>query len=361
MELTKAFWNLAEPLGQMLLAPGSTFSLLSLAVALGVGLGFVACRHWRRRGRISPALLRRIVFARRLAAHRSTFADIGMFLLNTLVVGGLIGWAFLSANGIGTYVSTGLHNSFGPMPRFAAPEYMVRGCTTLLLFVAYEFAYWLDHYLSHRVAFLWALHKPHHSAEVLTPWTVWRVHPLDSIVFGNIMAVVIGMAAGFATWLLGRETPIYALDGTNALLVFFVYAYVHLQHSQFWIAFTGPLGRVAMSPAHHQIHHSTDPAHFNRNFGSCLSLFDWLFGTLAMPPKTSPRLKFGVAPNGQDPHSISQLLMAPVTEALSVFAQAGRRGAWPAERWITRHRQRHPERRPPVVGATGIEPVTPPV
>ena len=65
--------------------------------------------------------------------------------------------------------------------------------------------------------------------------------------------------------------------------MFFIYVYVHLQHSQVWIAFTGWLGRLFMSPAHHQIHHSSNPAHFNKNLGSCLALWDWMFGTLHVP------------------------------------------------------------------------------
>jgi sterol desaturase/sphingolipid hydroxylase (fatty acid hydroxylase superfamily) len=31
------------------------------------------------------------------------------------------------------------------------------------------------------------------------------------------------------------------------------------------------------------VHHSANPKHFNKNFGSCLALWDWMFGTLYMP------------------------------------------------------------------------------
>jgi hypothetical protein len=38
-------------------------------------------------------------------------------------------------------------------------------------------------------------------------------------------------------------------------------------------------------PAHHHVHHSANPKHFNKNFGSCLALWDWMFGTLYVPEK----------------------------------------------------------------------------
>ena len=50
--------------------------------------------------------------------------------------------------------------------------------TIAILFLAYELGYWLNHYLSHRIAFLWEFHKVHHSATVLTPLTNFRVHPI---------------------------------------------------------------------------------------------------------------------------------------------------------------------------------------
>jgi hypothetical protein len=84
------------------------------------------------------------------------------------------------------------------------------------------------------------------------------------------------------------------LGDSNIILVFFIHAYVPLQHSHVWIAFTGVLGRIFVSPAHHQIHHSADQKHFNCNFGSCLALWDWMFGTLYVPGKGREKLTFGV-------------------------------------------------------------------
>jgi len=74
---------------------------------------------------------------------------------------------------------------------------------------------------------------------------------------------------------------------------------------------------VLQSPAHHQIHHSTDPAHFNRNLGSFLAIWDWMFGTLYMPGRTRQKLDFGVEPKGQEAHTVRGGLIAPVLHAVS--------------------------------------------
>lgn len=299
---------------------GSIFSIASLAFAFCIAVSFLAVRQRRRRGHVRLGVLARAIFFKRIILHRSTLADVGYFFCNLFVFGSVIGWAILSSGTMADAVLRILTDCFGARTPVEAPDFVLRLGITLLLFLAYEFGYWLDHYLKHRAPFLWEFHKAHHSAQVLTPWTTFRVHPIDTLVFANIMAVTTGVIGGGATYVMGRQTPGYAVDGTNALLVAFVFAYVHLQHSQFWIPFTGALGRVLLSPAHHQIHHSTDPAHFNRNLGSCLAIWDWVFGTLAVPPAQSPGLTYGVEQGGVYPHSATQLLIAPVRNSIASLA-----------------------------------------
>jgi sterol desaturase/sphingolipid hydroxylase (fatty acid hydroxylase superfamily) len=74
----------------------------------------------------------------------------------------------------------------------------------------------------------------------------------------------------------------------------FLLTYGHLRHSNMWIAFTGIAGRILQSPAHHQLHHSTNPAHFDKNLGFALAFWDWAFGTLVIPAKTREPIVFGV-------------------------------------------------------------------
>jgi sterol desaturase/sphingolipid hydroxylase (fatty acid hydroxylase superfamily) len=81
-----------------------------------------------------------------------------------------------------------------------------------------------------------------------------------------------------------------------------------------WISFRGVLGRIFISPAHHQVHHSGNPEHFNKNFGSCLAVWDWMFGTLYVPQKQRERLTFGFADN-PDAHTVKGELVDPLIKA----------------------------------------------
>ncbi|WP_457797574.1 sterol desaturase family protein [Methylocystis sp. S23] len=195
------------------------------------------------------------------------------------VVGALV----VSSNTVSKAVHSMLAGAFGAIEPFDCGDLAMKLISTVVLFLAYEIGYWVDHYLKHRVSFLWELHKLHHTADVLTPLTNFRNHPLDNIVFGYMLALFIGAASGLLEWLFGRNVEMFSVNGKNIIFICFLWTIGHLQHSQFWIPFSGMWGRVILSPAHHQIHHSCDPKHFNRNLGSVLAVWDWMFGTLEIP------------------------------------------------------------------------------
>ena len=215
----------------------------------------------------------------------------------------MFGWAIFSYQFISNGIIAGLVALFGPATPSTLPVYVSRAIITLMLFLAYELGYWFNHWLSHKVPVLWEFHKVHHTAEVLTPLTNFRVHPIYGWIFANILAVSAAVANGFGHYMFGDTTYQFALADTNIILVLFIHAYVHLQHSHMWISFRGLLGRVLISPAHHQIHHSGDPKHFNKNFGSCLALWDWMFGTLYIPAKEREPLTFGF-PGQPNAHTV---------------------------------------------------------
>jgi sterol desaturase/sphingolipid hydroxylase (fatty acid hydroxylase superfamily) len=194
------------------------------------------------------------------------------------------------------------------------PLYVTRSIITVMLFLAYELGYWLNHWLSHKVPLLWEFHKVHHTAEVLTPLTNFRVHPIYGWIFANILAVSAAIANGLGNYMFGDTAYQYALSDTNIILVLFIHAYVHLQHTHMWISFRGALGRILVSPAHHQVHHSANPKHFNKNYGSCLALWDWMFGTLYVPAKQREPLVFGVTDH-QNAHTVKGELVDPFVKA----------------------------------------------
>ncbi|HZP77377.1 MAG TPA: sterol desaturase family protein [Pseudolabrys sp.] len=303
----------------LLFSSGSQFSVTSLGSALVVAAGFFAWQRYRRHRRLRMATLIRALFPKRITRSPSTVADIGYFLFNVFVYAGIFGVVAVSYQFLTNAVISGLVFTFGPVTPTTLPDIVSRPIITLVLFLAYEFGYWVDHYLKHRVPVLWELHKVHHTAEVLTPLTTFRVHPLDTWIFGNILAVSIALANGVMHYAFGDTAYQYALSGTNILLIVFVHIYVHLQHSHVWIAFRGLLGRVFLSPAHHQVHHSTNPVHFNKNLGSCLAVWDWLFGTLHVPAKEREKLTFGVEPAYPDAHTITGEFLKPFGRAFNTL------------------------------------------
>lgn len=311
-------WQLAHAFAAIFVAPGSQFSLYSLGCALLLACLFVA-QQQRAKGR--PMRLRpilRVVLPRRLWRGASVKADAGFFLLNNFATGALIGWALFSFVAVQGAAQSALNAALGPVhPHMAAfPAAMLQ---TLAMFLAYEFAYWFDHWLKHEVPLLWEFHRVHHEAETLTPATVFRVHPVDSLVFYNIAVLVMALT----NTLVGRVTGLpghgLTIGGSNALALAAIFLVGHLQHSHMWIAFTGRLGRVILSPAHHQIHHSCNPAHYGKNLGSALAIFDALFGTLLVPEKRRQDLRFGVDPGTHAPHTVTGGLIAPFSRAAAVL------------------------------------------
>jgi len=324
MDLSPGFIYFGHQLAKLFLSLGSHFSFTSLGAALAIATAFYATQRLRRGRRLRPRALLRALFPKRIVLSPSNHADIGYLFFNVFVFGVVFGWAVLTYQAVTNGIIGGLVGAFGRPSPSALPEIVSRSVITLLLFLAYELGYWFNHWLSHRVPVLWEFHKVHHSAEVLTPLTNFRVHPVYTWIFANIIAFSTAVANGAANYLFGETAYQYAVSDSNIILVFFIHVYVHLQHSHVWISFTGMLGRIFVSPAHHQVHHSNDPKHFNKNFGSCLALWDWMFGTLYVPAKRREKIKFGVAPDRYPAHTITGELVAPFTRAAAQM-----RAWWP--------------------------------
>ena len=313
IDLAGAGQRLVAPLLKVLLPLGSTFSLLSLACALLIGGAHIVLGRRARGRRTSLRLLVRALFPRKVWLTASSRLDLVFMVFNVWVAGLLLGAALLSGKAIGHGVSGWLGQVLGPAPLAATPWPLVAASGTVLGFLAYELGYWVDHWLSHKVPFLWAFHKTHHTAEVLTPLTVYRVHPVESLKFANILALATGGVGGVLAWAFGEAWREPQVFGQNALFLVFILTVLHLQHSHAWMTFT-PFGRWLLSPAHHQIHHSADPAHFGKNLGSCLAVWDRLFGTLHVPGERPRDLAFGAA--AVDPHSLTGGFATPFVEAL---------------------------------------------
>ncbi|HML07743.1 MAG TPA: sterol desaturase family protein [Xanthobacteraceae bacterium] len=315
MDLSPGISYFVGQLSKALVSPGSNASLASLFCAFCIGLCVLAARRRKKGRRVRLKPLLRALFPKRIVMSRSSLADVGYFYFHVFVFGLIFGWALLSYEMLSHATVDVLTALFGTPRPTALPAFAARSLITVMLFLAYELGYWLNHYLSHRIPFLWEFHKVHHTATVLTPLTNFRVHPVYMCIFINILALFTGLTGGAGDYLFGQVAQQYGLSETNIILVIFIYLYIHLQHSQLWISFTGWLGHLFMSPAHHQIHHSRNPLHFNKNLGSCLAVWDWMFGTLHIPSAAREALEFGVDPDRRDAHTLWGELIAPFGNA----------------------------------------------
>jgi sterol desaturase/sphingolipid hydroxylase (fatty acid hydroxylase superfamily) len=320
MNIDSALRLSAKRLSVELFSAGSVLSVYSLATSFAVAFCALLWRHRKRRGRVSARLVARAIAAKKSIFARESFhADVKLFVLSVVFMPAIVGALVVSTATVSLGVQSALTHLFGAHDPVAAFDFRMKLVSTVALFLAYETGYWLDHFLKHRVPFLWELHKLHHTADVLTPLTNFRNHPLDSIVFGYMLATFIGAASGVLAWAYGQKPEFFAVDGKNLLFILFLWTIGHLQHSQFWIPFRGVWGYLILSPAHHQIHHSDDPQHFNRNLGSVLAVWDWMFGTLEIPDEKNPRLTYGVDEPGVNPHSAFCMLAIPALKSAAAL------------------------------------------
>jgi sterol desaturase/sphingolipid hydroxylase (fatty acid hydroxylase superfamily) len=271
---------------------GSALSMAGLPIAFVIAFAHVMLKP-RRRGRTRWRTALRVMLFRHIWLHPSTLLDFQYVMVGMFAFSALFSYTLLTGYGVSNGVWLGLTRLFGP---HAAPTQLPFYAKVLIIFGLYmviEFAYWIDHFLSHKIAFLWEFHKVHHSATVLTPFANWRVHPVDTIVYINILSILAGSASGLIQYFAGDAFSLTSTAISSLLWAIYMALWGHLQHSQFWISCTGPAGRMFLSPAHHQIHHSRNPIHFDKNFGASIALWDWLFCTLHIPQRHNEHIRFG--------------------------------------------------------------------
>jgi len=265
---------------------------LALMAALLVSTGFILFQRRRKKTKLSVVL--RALFHPRIWLSPSSLMDFKYYFAGIFIFSSGVVYVSLSNAKISEWVYALLNSHIGERDAHTTLGVYAYIIIIFVLYIAIEFGFWIDHYLSHKVPFLWEFHKVHHAATVLTPFTNFRIHPVNVIIFVNIMAVVVGSTNGVIYYVFGKELAMSAVLGTNILLLCYMALYGHLQHSQVWIPFTGWAGKIFLSPAHHQIHHSNTRQHFDKNFGMGLAVFDWIFGTLYVPAKHNERIVFGV-------------------------------------------------------------------
>lgn len=164
----------------------------------------------------------------------------------------------------------GLFNALALPPIWAIP----------LSFLACDLCGYAFHRASHRVAWLWRLHRVHHSDSDMDLTTYFRSHPLEVATALAIKYVLI-LALG-----------LYPL----ALLIYGVTKQVTMTLGHANIVPRPRLSRLAsmlfVAPAFHQLHHSAHRPETDSNYGEVLTIWDRLLGTMGRVE--GPVARFGL-------------------------------------------------------------------
>lgn len=162
----------------------------------------------------------------------------------------------------------------------ALPDWVALVAGVLLLDLG---IYWI-HRLSHRLSWLWRLHRTHHTDVDVDVTTEFRHHPLENLMdLCLVMGLVLVLGVGVEAVLL------------RLLLVIPVSLFSHSN----WLWPQGldrVLRWVIITPAMHRIHHSAWQPETDSNYGTLLSWWDRLFGSYCDVPRDSYRdMQLGLA------------------------------------------------------------------
>lgn len=255
------------------------------------------------------------LFARDIWLSKSAILDYQMSVTNGVIRLFLNASVLLPMAAVAALVSTVLDWTV-TAPNLDLSRTVVTASYTFALFISGDLSRYILHRLLHTVPALWSFHQIHHSATVLNPFTVYRVHPVESFLFGLRRTLSTGVVTGLFIWLFGTSLNGYDVLGVNAIGLAFNALGSNLRHSHVWLSYGTSLENIFISPAQHQIHHSVQLEHLNKNYGTCLSIWDKLgHSWLAAGPHK--KLQFGLDTSNKTPsYGLASVLWAPFAQLL---------------------------------------------
>ncbi len=189
------------------------------------------------------------------------------------------------------------NHSFGLLHTIETPD--IAGII-LTLFIL-DFIIYLQHVLTHKVNFLWAIHQVHHSDKDFDITTGIRFHPVE-IVFS--MGIKCSAVIALGAPLLG-------------VIVFEILLSACSLFTHTNISFSEKLDRVLryflVTPNMHRIHHSVDRKEHDSNYGTCISIWDRICRTYTASAAQNPSImEIGLSPyKHKNTNRFSWVLLLP--------------------------------------------------
>jgi sterol desaturase/sphingolipid hydroxylase (fatty acid hydroxylase superfamily) len=127
--------------------------------------------------------------------------------------------------------------------------------------------YWI-HRWYHESDLLWRIHRVHHTIVEMDAMSVFRFHILEGVIKNFIITLPFQLL-GVDEWVVVAYS---AIDITKGF-----WHHANLR------TYIGPLNYVLNSGELHWWHHSVESRGQRSNYGSTLSIWDWMFGTAYWP------------------------------------------------------------------------------
>jgi len=255
------------------------------------------------------------IFDKKIFFSKSAKSDYKIFLINQLIM--MIVSPFLITQ---LTIATALYFYFHTIDWLSAGMFVgiakiyIILSFTIFQFTIDDFSKYIVHRFMHKWPILWALHKVHHSATVLTPMTVFRTHPLEGIIFSLRSAITQAIGISLFFYLFGNLVSLYTIVGVNVFVFVFNILGSNLRHSHIGIRYWKWLEYIFISPAQHQLHHSVAFEHHDKNFGAALAVWDWLFGSLHHSVEFET-LHLGIKKDQKEiTHNLRNLYFDPINE-----------------------------------------------
>ena len=148
--------------------------------------------------------------------------------------------------------------------------------------LVYEFFYWLQHWLAHKVRFFWCLHSPHHAPESMNMFVGFNHNFLETIFYMPFFF-------GFFPALLGVNPIIIVVIGAIDV----VWGnFLHINETVMPGKY-GFLEKILQTPSYHRVHHAQNIRYMDTNYTSITLFWDWAMGTL-QPLETDEKVRYGI-------------------------------------------------------------------
>lgn len=150
----------------------------------------------------------------------------------------------------------------------------------VLTWFAYDFMFWLIHFISHNVRLFWCFHSVHHTPKEMKLTVAFRGSFMDFLLNPH-----------FIIWL--------PLLGFHPLIIIIVETigrsygiFIHVNET--WVPNTKRsfIEKIFISPSTHRVHHSVNHIYLDRNYGESFAFWDLLFRTF-QPEISSEKPVYG--------------------------------------------------------------------